>query len=49
MADFVPERWASGTLQPVPEGPLRGSGLTPWQRVAYLEGVHSINNLRAWC
>ena len=50
MADFVRQRqrWASGTLQSLrlAEGPLRGSGLTPWQRVAYLEGVvHWINNL----
>ncbi|MBL6801446.1 MAG: glycosyltransferase, partial [Synechococcus sp. BS307-5m-G37] len=50
MADFVlqRQRWASGTLQSLrlPEGPLRGGGLSPWQRVAYLEGVvHWINNL----
>ncbi|QNJ05324.1 putative polysaccharide-forming beta-glycosyltransferase/ family 2 [Synechococcus sp. MEDNS5] len=50
MADFVRQRqrWASGTLQSLrlPEGPLRGAGLTPWQRVAYLEGVvHWVNNL----
>jgi len=50
MADFVRQRqrWASGTLQSMrlPEGPLRGHGLTPSQRVAYLEGVvHWINNV----
>lgn len=50
MADFVRQRqrWANGTLQSLrlADGPLRGDGLTPGQRLAYLEGVvHWINNL----
>ena len=39
-------RWASGTLQILRTGanPLKIPGLTPWQRLAYLEGIlHWLN------
>ena len=50
MEDFVQQRqrWANGTLQSLglPHGPLRAYGLSPGQRLAYLEGViHWLNNL----
>ena len=50
MEDFVQQRqrWAIGTLQSLalPQGPLRAPGLSPSQRLAYLEGViHWLNNL----
>ena len=50
MEDFVQQRqrWANGTLQSLglPQGPLRVHGLSPGQRLAYLEGViHWLNNL----
>ena len=50
MEDFVKQRqrWANGTLQSLrlPCGPLRAYGLSPGQRLAYLEGViHWLNNL----
>ena len=50
MEDFVRQRqrWANGTLQSLglPHGPLRAYGLSPGQRLAYLEGViHWLNNL----
>ena len=50
MEDFVQQRqrWANGTLQSLalPQGPLRAPGLSPSQRLAYLEGViHWLNNL----
>ena len=50
MEDFVQQRqrWANGTLQSLalPQGPLRAHGLSPGQRLAYLEGViHWLNNL----
>ena len=46
MEDFVQQRqrWANGTLQN--HGPLRACGLSPGQKLAYLEGViHWLNNL----
>ncbi|MEL0340716.1 MAG: glycosyl transferase, partial [Synechococcus sp.] len=42
------QRWANGTLQSLKllHGPLRAYGLSPGQRLAYLEGViHWLNNL----
>ena len=50
MEDFVQQRqrWANGTLQSLglTHGPLRAHGLSPGQRLAYLEGVvHWLNNL----
>ncbi|QNI98182.1 glycosyltransferase [Synechococcus sp. RS9902] len=50
MEDFVRQRqrWANGTLQSLAltHGPLRAHGLSPGQRLAYLEGViHWLNNL----
>ena len=50
MEDFVRQRqrWAYGTLQSLrlPHGPLRACGLSPGQKLAYLEGViHWLNNL----
>ena len=50
MEDFVQQRqrWAYGTLQSLglSHGPLRAYGLSPGQRLAYLEGViHWLNNL----
>lgn len=50
MLDFVRQRqrWAGGTLQALrlPQGPLRVSGLSWGQRLAYLEGaLHWVNTL----
>lgn len=50
MEDFVQQRqrWANGTLQSLrlAHGPLRAYGLSPGQKLAYLEGViHWLNNL----